>query len=348
MKVEFYHPHVGAEEKQAVSRVIDSGWMTTGKEAKALEEEFARINGSKYALAVSSATAGLHLAAICSPNSLMNIADYNFVSAFQVAKYAGRSCELLPSGDKWEMTHEHRHGWNYVVLHFGGKLFDFSHLSQNAFVIEDCAHRLPCEGYRKGNIQVFSFYANKLLTCGEGGMVCTDDLDIYERMKDLYYHGMDRIKYDRKESEYTIARLGYKYNMSDISAAMVRCQLTKIDVIKNRRVEIAEKYDEALGQVGIEVQDAGADNHYHLYPILCNSVDQANQIMDNLKENGIEYSRHYQPLSTWHYTRDNAIIKAGTFEHDKNIYDRSISLPIYVDLKDEEQDFVIEKIVEAI
>lgn len=348
--IKYYKPFITKSEHDAVKRVLDSGWLSTGAEVKAFEEEFAEAHGCKHALAVSSATAGLHLAMSCSPYIECKITNYTFIATLEAALRAGKKVRLLGATDGYNVTFQPEDYGTLVPVHIGGELVDLSqNKSSRAFVVEDCAHRFPGGTYERGVIQVFSFYANKPIACGEGGMICTDNTDYYERMREVYYHGMDKTRYERGNGSYSVTKIGNKYNMSDIHAAIGREQLKNLDLLSGRRQEIADKYIDAFtGSKTVITRPKNKANSWHLFMIQLATKELADTVRSALDDAEIEYGRHYQPLTTWECVREAVRFDDGIHKRDADLYERSISLPIYVDLTDKEQCAIIETVKKAI
>jgi dTDP-4-amino-4,6-dideoxygalactose transaminase len=222
-----------------------------------------------------------------------------------------------------------------IPVHIAGDLCDMANLVSNGrFVIEDCAHRWPGDGYIRGNIRVFSFYANKLISAGEGGMITTDDPDLYARMRALYYHGQDKPRYKRKNDEYAITVKGYKFNMSDIHASLARVQLAKMNQNKERRETIALRYRKSLG--GAFTLNTG--EHNHLCLVRCEDRNQREAIITKLNNKKIGYSTLYKPVYYYEAYKD---IRGGCFNAEK-LAETTISLPIYPGLTESEQSEVIQ------
>ena len=339
--IPYYKPHLGIDEKNAVSRVLDSGWITQGPEVEAFEKEFAERNGSKYGIAVSNATTGLFLAAryMGMFYSSFSIPRYTYAATFQ-AVYAAvkdwkRAIYLIDCNNSYETDTTAQKGCS-VYVNLGGR--PVAHpISRNWYdSIDDMAHRYPENIKEKGRIQVFSFYANKLITTGEGGMICTDDDDAYILMKNWKQHSKPLGSFD-----YRFREEGYNFKMTDIQASIGREQLKKMDMLKKSRQDVSQYYSLWFSKTEVEPYCAyGEDHHCHLYMIKLKSKEVREKVERKLKENGIGYSRHFQPIIL-----SNELPTELT---SVDLFERSLSLPIYPNIEEEDLNKIIKTVVEAL
>lgn len=277
--IPFALPDIGEAEIEAVVQTMRSGWLTTGPNAKEFEAEFARYLGdeSLQAVAVNSATAGLHLALEAigvGPGDEVITTTHTFTASAEVARYLGAEPVLVdidpstlcisPEAIERAITARTK---AIVPVHYAGLSCDMTAIlaiarKHGLKVIEDAAHSLPAtwQGQKIGTLAsdatVYSFYATKTLATGEGGMVVTRDPAIAKRCRVMRLHGIDRDAFDRFTSKkpawfYEIVAPGYKYNMPDLSAALGRVQLRRIHQMRNRRSAIARQLDAALGQAPV-------------------------------------------------------------------------------------------------
>lgn len=334
--IPYFLPNYGEEEKEALLKCIETGWTTQGEQVEALENEFALLDGAKYALAVSSASVGLYLACLCHGNTKRAyIPEYSFISDYFAPIQANKLTWLIPpiGGNNFSIDYSmiQNDGGIVIPVHFAGVKCDMSKiLNNNRFVIEDCAHCYPTKTDEyKGVIRVYSFYANKLLHCGDGGIITTDSEDIYKKIKSLRYLGINNSPKNRIAGNYDIENLGYKANLTDLQAAIIRPQLKNIEKNKQRRKEIIKKYNKLLNTNVMEGDG-------HLYPFLANSESHRVEIEEAFNKNGIGFSRHFRPIYDFSFFNRER-------PHDLkslNMYNREISLPIYEKLTDEQIEII--------
>ena len=254
--IPFHKAFVGEEEEKAVIEVLRSGWLTTGSKVAQFEKEFAEYVGAKHAIAVSSATAGLFLslkAVGINKKSVVATTPYTFISSAEVVEWCGTNPVLF---DIDEVTNnldvERMPAEIYfdaiIPVHIAGVKCDMEALYKKypkSKIIEDCAHYLPSKFDGRSATAVYSFYATKSITTGEGGMVVTNDDEIAAKIRILANHGILQTSYDRYTSTknkwyYEVHELGYKYNMAEIPAALGIVQLKKADEMMRLRAESSQ------------------------------------------------------------------------------------------------------------
>ena len=272
--IPFAKPYLDRKEEQAVLSVLRSGWLTTGKQAAAFEREFKTYIGTKHALAVNSATAGLHLsleALAVKPKQLVITTPYTFVASAEVIEYLGaQPLFVVIDADSYNIdlflvekavkTYKKKIAC-ILPVHVGGRACDMHHLRTLARhyelpIVEDAAHAFPVRLAKKyvgtyGELGVFSFYANKTITTGEGGMVVTDSDKLARQIRTLRLHGIDREVWDRYTSKsnswyYQVVSKGFKYNLPDLCAAIGRVQLQRAREFFLDRKKIAAMYVQGL------------------------------------------------------------------------------------------------------
>ena len=369
--IPFARPSIDTREEEAVVRVLRSGWLTTGSEAQAFEIEFARAVGAEHARAVSSATAGLHLAleslGVTEGDTVITT-PYTFTATAEVVRYLGaevRFVDIEPEGfnidpirveEALEIGDDGGAAVPKVIMpvHIGGYPCDMARLldvagNAGAEIVEDAAHAFPVAtrlGYLGaiGSIGVYSFYANKTITTGEGGMVVTSSTERARRIGVMRNHGIDRDAWDRYTRtgaswEYAVVAPGYKYNMPDVAAAIGRVQLAKAEELHRRRRERAEQYLEALSGLDYLVMPPhSGPNAWHLFIIgleLERLSISRDEVIRCLAERGIGTSVHYIPLHTMPYYRDRYSLRPTDFPNALRRFRRSISLPLYADMSEE-------------
>ena len=333
--IPFALPSLGREEQEAVIRVLRSNWLTTGRETLAFEKELASLLGAPYALAVNSATAGLHLsleALGIHPGDKVITCPFTFTASAEIVRYLGADIRFADINPETFTIHpqeverilkEDKTCKAIIPIHLGGypcdmeALCDLSEIFSTSLV-EDAAHSFPSrtkKGYlgTLGKAGVFSFYATKTITTGEGGMIVTTDEILAKRISTMRLHGIDRDVWDRYTStkkqgwEYRIVEAGYKYNMTDLSAALGRVQLTKAELFNRQRREIAEEYNKSFSDCGLIFTPKDHPAHsWHLYILQLNLEDLTitrDQFINLLADVWIRTSVQYIPLPIMPYYR---------------------------------------------
>jgi perosamine synthetase len=371
-------PDITAEEISAVTSVLQSGWLTTGTVCRQFEQEFASYLGVRYAVAVNSGTAALHLALEstgCRQGDLVLVPALTFAATAEVVAHFGATpvlidCEretlnmdvaaaastiiALESGRKVPGVSVPGRLHAIIPVHYGGQMADVDAVTALSAryglrVIEDAAHAFPAAAQAAtgewrsvgttAEQTCFSFYANKTLTTGEGGMLVTDRAELAARVRRMSLHGISR---DADQSfvsgsswDYQILSPGFKYNLSDIAAAIGREQLKKATRLSQARSRIAAHYHHLLSDLEeIELPTTRADRRHswHLYVLrlhllrLC--IDR-NGFIEELKQVGIGSSVHWRPLHLHPYYRDVRGYRAADFPIASGEWERCISLPIF-------------------
>lgn len=375
--IPFARPAIGVEEERAVIDVLRSGWLTTGDVAAKFEQEFRQALGIKHALAVNSATSGLHLSLEClgiGEGDRVISSPYTFTATVEIARYLGAHpvfvdiCEDNPNIDPAlvERAIATTNGVKCVVpVHIGGYPCDMKALQEicspaDIPIVEDAAHAFPCStnagpAGTAGTIGVFSFYATKTITSGEGGMLVTESDVLADRARVMRLHGIDRDVWDRYRSnsastwEYDVIAPGYKYNMPDLNAAVGLEQLRKAESFRRRRAEIAERYIEGftgIDFIGCPPDDPG--HAWHLFTIRLRGLSiTRDEFLARLKDRGVGTSVHYRPLHLMSYYRKTYGLKPEDFPRSLARYGESLSLPIYPSLDDEAVETVIREVTAA-
>jgi perosamine synthetase len=365
MTVPFFRPAITDAEVNAVVETLRSGWLTTGPRTKEFEAEFARYVGAKHAIALNSCTAALHLALEAiglGRGDLVLVPTMTFAATAEVVRYfdatpvlvdcdaatnlidvahAKQVIEKLPKKPK-----------AIIPMHYGGQMADVDAIrSLDLPVIEDAAHTLPASyrGRRVGTtalVTCFSFYANKCITTGEGGMAVTDDDALADRMRVMSLHGISKDAWKRFSSDgswyYEIDAPGFKYNMTDVAAALGLHQLRRADELWRGRKRVVEAYRAALKDVpGIElpVELTDREHSWHLFPIrldLTFWTSGRDAVIAGLKARGITTSVHYMPLHLHPYYRRTYDTGPGMLPQAESVWPRQISLPLFPTMTDAE------------
>ena len=355
----FALPSIGDGEIKEVVDTLKSGWITTGEKTKIFEERFKAYIECGHTIALSSCTAGLHLALIAADigkGDEVITTPFTFAATGEVIIYAGATPIFVDiekdtyniDPDKIEDVITPRTK-AIIPVHYAGQPCDMDKMLKIAkkhdlIIIEDAAHALGAKYKGKkigiiGDITVFSFYATKNLTTAEGGMVTTDNSEYADRIRTLSLHGMSRDAWRRYEDKgswyYEILDVGYKYNMTDIQASLGIHQLAKFEQFQNIRREYAELYTDELKDVeGVTTPCVRSDvqHAWHLYTILIDEkvigIDRA-RFIEKLNGENIGTSVHFIPLHLHPYYRRTYGYKRGDFLNAEYIYDRIVSLPLY-------------------
>jgi dTDP-4-amino-4,6-dideoxygalactose transaminase len=372
----FHIPDIGEEEIAEVTDSLRGGWLTTGPKTRRFEEDFARyIEPNAQALAVNSATAGLHLALEAigiQPGDEVITTTLTFTATAEVIRYLGahpvfvdvdeQTLNMDPHALEAAVTPRTR---AIIPVHFGGLACDMRAILSIAKrhglrVIEDAAHALPAsfEGRLVGSLDsdatVFSFYATKTLATGEGGMIVTRNPELAQRCRVMRLHGIDRDAFDRYTSKrpawfYSVVAPGFKYNLTDIAAAIGIHQLQKVDRFQRRREYLANRYDEVLKSLCITrpAHAPSGDLHaWHLYTIRLddNSPVRRDEFIDRMAAAGIGTSVHFIPLHLQPYWRDTYHLTEEQFPRASRSYRNIVSIPLYSRMSDGDQDRVINTI----
>ena len=359
-------PDLDEREVKAVSEVLRSGWLTTGPEVEKLEQGICDYVGCRHAVAVNSATGGLHVALMAlgvGPGDEVIVPSYTFAASAHVVVWTGAkpvfvdiepvTYNIDPKKILKAITKKTK-----VILpvHFAGHACDMDSIlkiakSRKLRVVEDAAHAIGTDYKGKrigsfGDIAVFSFYATKVMCTGEGGMIVTNDKALAEKMRTVSFFGIDRSAFHRYKTGagwyYSIPDMGYKYNMDNIHGAIGVQQLKKIEGFIAKRRGIAAKYNSGLKGYVKTAPNKGYQRHtYYLYPILVKNRDK---VMEILQQNGIGASVHFIPLHMQPYYKKALGYKKGSLPVTEEVYSHEISLPMHTKLSAKDVDFVIKTI----
>ena len=374
-QIPFARPSIGKEEEEAVLEVLRSGWLTTAGQSLEFEREFAAFTGAAHALAVNSATAGLHLALEAlgiGPGDKVITTPYTFTSTAEVIRYLNADPvfvdidrdTLTIDPEKIEEAFRNQQNIKAVIpVHLGGYPCDMDRIMEiagryGAAVVEDAAHALPVKtpsGFLGciGDIGVYSFYATKTITTGEGGMVVTGNPEIARRISVMRLHGIDREVWRRYTEQkaswqYDVVEAGFKYNLPDISAAIGRVQLKKAEAFLRRRRQIAQQYITGLSGCSFLRVPEFIENHaWHLFILRLRNGTLAidrDEYIRRLQKAGIGISVHYIPLHIMGYYRRRYGLKAEDFPISMEVFRSVLSLPIYPDLKDTQVRRIIDTV----
>jgi dTDP-4-amino-4,6-dideoxygalactose transaminase len=380
--IPFALPDIGDDEIAEVVDTLKSGWITTGPKTRRFEEDFSAFLGASnpaeaplHAMAVNSATAGLHLALEAlgiGPGDEVITTTHTFTATAEVVRYLGADVVLVDidpatlcidvAAVEAAITPRTK---AVMPVHYAGLAADMATLLPLARrhglkVIEDAAHALPttCGGRLVGTLDsdaaVFSFYANKTMTTGEGGMVVTRDAALARRIQVMRLHGINRDAFDRFTAKvpswyYEVIAPGFKYNLTDIASAIGIHQLKRASAFQQVRADIAARYDAAFAGLPVITppQPLPGDTHaWHLYVLRL--ADDAKLSRDELIEGlyaaGIGCSVHYIPLHLQPYWRDRYKLQPQQFPHSQHVFERMLSLPLYTRMGAAEVQRVIDAV----
>ena len=377
----FALPEIGDDEIAEVVDTLRSGWLTTGPKARRFETDFAAFLGDEalHCIAVNSATAGLHLALEAigiGPGDEVITTTHTFTATAEVVRYLGADVKLVdidpatlnidPRAIEAAITPRTK---AILPVHYAGLAADMPAILAIAQryglkVVEDAAHALPTTvrgqlvGTLASDATVFSFYANKTITTGEGGMLVTRDAALAARAKVMRLHGMSRDAFDRYTATlpswyYEIVAPGYKYNLTDIAAALGLQQLKKARAFQQRRAELAARYDAALAGLPVTLPPRAlpGDMHaWHLYVLRLaeGAGTERDALIERLYAAGIGCSVHYIPLHLHPYWRDRYRLDATMFPYSQRAYERMLSLPLYTRMTEADVDRVTQAVRQAL
>ena len=377
----FALPDITEDEIEAVVRVLRSRWLTTGAEARAFEAEFASAVGAPHAVALSSATAALHLsleALGIGPGDLVFVPTYTFAASAEVVRYLGatpvlcdvESASLNIDARDLRLRVERARALGdgrpraVIPVHVAGVAADLEEIWDLArefglAVVEDAAHAFPATyrgrpvGWMPEDVRgtaCYSFYATKTITTGEGGMLVTRDAALAERARLMSLHGLSRQAWNRYSGgtwKYDITAPGYKYNLTDIAAAMGRVQLSRAQEMSEARASIARRYQQGLAELRSLVLPGvpeGRESAWHLYVLRLapgHGGGRRDQLIDALTQRGIGVSMHFIPLHLHSYYRETFGYRPEDLPVAYEESLRGLSLPIWSAMADDDVDRVI-------
>jgi len=352
----------GLEERTAVDSVLKSKWLTMGSVTERFEQAFAAYVGAKYAIAVTNATAALHLCCVVAglgPGDEAIIPSLTFVATANAVRYTGATpvfADVTGEDDLNISIHSIEKAITertraILVVHYGGYACDMPSILELArehdlVVIEDAAHAVGSElgGIKLGiwgEMGCFSFFSNKNMTVGEGGMIVTNDEAYAQRLRLLRSHGMTSLTWDRHKGHawsYDVVDLGYNYRIDEVRAALGMVQLGKLPANNERRRHLTKVYRDVLRQLAPQVvipftHHAGI-SAAHLMPVLLPSGTNRSGFMEKMKAQGIQTSIHYPPIHA--FTAYNEEKEKYSLPQTEDIAEREITLPLYPTMTEED------------
>jgi len=365
---------------EAVVSVLKSDFLTQGPKIEEFENVICRYTGAKYAVAVSSGTAALHIAvlALNTKNGEGITSPNTFVASANCLLYTGLTPRFADIDKKTycidakeipkKITSKTR---IFIPVHFAGQVADMEAIYQIAkkkkiFVIEDASHALGSkyeDESRVGNCKfsdmtIFSFHPVKTITTGEGGVITTNSKNLYEKLLMLRTHGITKDpKYLTQNSGfwyYEMQELGFNYRMTDLQAALGICQLEKLDKFIQRRKEIVKQYNQAFKDIPgttIPFEKIKNSSAFHLYVLQIDFEKigkTRSQVMDELKAKGIGTQVHYIPVHTQPYYKKNFGYKKGDFPVSEKYYEQALSIPLYPKMSDGDIKYIIKTLLKII
>ncbi|HDK26388.1 MAG TPA: DegT/DnrJ/EryC1/StrS family aminotransferase [Candidatus Atribacteria bacterium] len=359
------------DEIEAVTKVLKSKWLSMGPVTQKFEKEFADYLGIKYAFGVSSGTAALHIALKAlgiEEGDEVIVPSLTFVATANSVLYCGakpifaditslNNFNISPDDILEKITNKTK---AITVVHYGGYPCDMDAIMEiakahNLKVIEDAAHAPGAEYKGKkcgtiGDVGCFSFFANKNLVTGEGGMIVTNDDALAERIRIMRSHGMTTLTWDRHKGHahsYDVVDMGFNYRINEMASAIGLVQLRRLDGNNEKRREIVEEYKKRLEKIsGISVpfKNYKEKPSYHILPILLAEDISRNEFIDKLKEKGIQTSIHYPPIHLFTYYRKKLGFEEGILPKTEYVGEHEVTLPLYPGMREENVEYIINHI----
>jgi len=372
----FALPDIGEEEIEAAAEAMRSGWLTTGPRAAAFEREFEQfLGGGVHAVAVNSATAGLHLAleaVAVGPGDEVIVPSWTFTSTAEVVRYLGAD-PVIVDVDPVSLNIDLEAAAAAVTprtkalmpVHFAGLAVDRTGVEKLARendlrVVEDAAHSFPTVsggalvGTGSSEAVVFSFYATKTMTTGEGGMVVTPDPELAKRIQTMRLHGINRDVFDRYRStmpswQYEVVAPGFKYNLTDPAAAMGRVQLRRAREMAGKRAAIAACYEDAFADLPLDLPapaPSGDTHAWHLYVVRLREKTpmRRDDFIAQMATASVGCSVHFIPLHKHPYWRQRYSLLDQAYPVASREFKRVASLPIFSSMTDAQ----VSKVIDAV
>jgi dTDP-4-amino-4,6-dideoxygalactose transaminase len=374
--IPFHRAHIEAPEINAVAEVLKSGWLTTGPRVKQFEANFREIVGAQHTVAVGSCTAALHLSLLAvgvQPGDEVILPTMTFASCGETILYLGAKPVLVdcaPNSFHMDVEGVERaitpRTKAIMPVHYSGYARDLDSLkslssAKGVALIEDAAHAFPSRYNGKmigaaGDITCFSFYATKTITTGEGGMIATANPEYADRIRMLSLHGISKDAWKRYSAEgtwrYEIEATGYKYNLTDLQAAIGIEQLKKCEMMRSMRATLAARYTKELSSLdafGTPIVPGNVEHAWHLYVLEVNcdalTIDR-DEMIQSLKRRGVGTSVHFIPLHLHRLYREQCGYSLGQFPNAEKRFSAALSLPLFPDLSFHEQDRIIDALHE--
>lgn len=366
---------LGEEEEREVLKVLRSGWLSTGPVTERFEKAFSEYMGGGNAIAVSSGTAALHLALAAlglREGDEIILPSLTFVATANAVLYVGAKpvfADIVGTGDLNIYAQEiekkvTKRTKAIIVMHYGGYPCDMKSIMEigkrhGLYVIEDAAHAPGAEYQAKkcgmiGEMGCFSFFSNKNLITGEGGMVVTQNKEWAEEVRRMRSHGMALLSWDKYRghiSSYDIEKMGYNYRVTEIQCALGLVQLKKLDRNNTKRKKLVEVYRrefQEIERVSIPFSQFKGNPSYHLFPILLASSIDKNKVMERLKEFGIQTSVHYPPIHLFSLYRRRFGFTKGMLPKTEEVSRRELTLPLHPRMNGKDVRWIVKKVKEIL
>ncbi len=390
LHVPFFRPQITAREVSEVVDTLRSGWLTTGPKVTRFETAFGEAVRGRYAVSLNSCTAALHLAVEAlglTEGDRVLVPTMTFAATAEVVRYQGGvpllvdcdphtgNMDLADAEQKLDAFEASRTGSSPRVVgvmpvHVGGLMLDAGAVAAFArrhrlWTVEDAAHAFPAAWRRTADdpwqrcgedtatVSCFSFYANKTITTGEGGMAITGDEKLADRMRLMSLHGLSRDAWSRYAAgghwDYRIVAPGYKYNLTDVAAAIGIHQLQRAEAMRAARERIATVYRDELAAEAVDLPPMPRNriHAWHLFPIRVQldrlTIDR-NRFIDELRSAGITSSVHWRPLHLHPYYQNTFGLEPGHCPNATAMFDRIVSLPIFPGLTATELSYVVDSV----
>ena len=368
-RIPFFEPDLGEAELEAVTRVIRSKWLTMGEVTAEFESRFTELVGCRHAVAVSSCTAALHVALVClgvGPGDEVICPSLTFVATANAIRYCGARPVFadVESLDNWNVSRASVEAVvtaktkAIIVVHYAGYPCDMPAIlefarSRDLLVVEDAAHAVGASLIGRamgawGHFGCFSFFANKNMTTGEGGMLTTDDAELAERAARMRSHGMTSLTLDRYKGHafsYDVIDVGYNYRMGELNASLGLAQLAVLKTRNEQREEWVECYRRRLSSVAgltVPFRNAVGQSSYHIMPVLLPESVDRQRIMQELKTAGVQTSIHFPPVDTFSSYQAAGLGPCDYLAHTHQIGARVVTLPLYPSMRLDQLDYVCE------
>jgi dTDP-4-amino-4,6-dideoxygalactose transaminase len=364
------------QEVSAVTDVLHSRWLSMGEVTQGFEQDFASFIGAKHTLAVTNATAALHLACLASgigAGDEVIVPSLTFVATANAVRYTGATpvfadiesdnwLNISPDSIEACITERTR---AILVVHYAGFPCDMPAIMEIArkhdlVVLEDSAHAIGSLLNERslgtwGSIGCFSFFSNKNMTTGEGGMLATDNDELAERLRILRSHGMTSLSWDRHKGHawsYDVVDLGYNYRIDEMRSALGRVQLKKLPANNQRREHLTNLYREMLTELVPEVhmpfEAVRGTSCYHILPILLPPQTDRIHFMEGLKSHGVQTSIHYPPVHQFKIYHDEWQKRGISLPVTEDVAAREVTLPLYPTMSDGQVEWVVQAIKDTL
>ena len=364
------------QEQKAVQEVIKGGWLSMGPVTKQFEQEFAEFVGTDFSLAVTNATAALHLACLAAgigPGDEVIVPSLTFVASANAIRYTGATpvfadiesldwLTISPTSIRSRITERTR---AILLMHYAGFPCDMKAIQEivnehDLILLEDAAHAIGSNLNGRslgtfGSIGCFSFFANKNMTTAEGGMLVTDDKSLADKLSILRSHGMTSLSWDRYQGHafsYDVVDLGYNYRIDEIRSALGLVQLKKISSGNIHRRELTVLYRELLEKDTPSIlvpflQERGISS-CHIFPVLLPIGCDRRQFMNSLREQGIQTSNHYPPVHLFSIYKENWRSSDYPLPITEEVAGRQVTLPLFSTMREEQVSWVVDAVIKAL